>query len=93
MVSIFTGARRRMKGLWSVLSNENNARAIGLLLVGLPVGWAALTYVAERAWPEPEPVVIVRARDFVRGNNGSTGPKHAGGEFIIAQLARIFVAF
>lgn len=61
-----------MKGLWSLLSNENNARAIGLLLVGLPVAWAALTYVVEHVWPDPAAVFIIHARDFVRGNNVNT---------------------
>jgi hypothetical protein len=58
--------------LWRFLANDGNARAVGLFVVGIPALYAALTFLSERVWPEPDLVVVILAKDFLRGSGVNT---------------------
>jgi hypothetical protein len=55
--------------LWKWLKNEDNARALGVLLIGIPAVFAGGTYVLSKVRPSPEDSFLIDARSFWRAEN------------------------
>jgi len=58
--------------LWTWIGDEINARALGVLLVGLPAAFAGITYVTTTLFPAPVDVISIKATDFRRVQNVNT---------------------
>lgn len=63
-----------VRNLWKWLGDESNSRALGIIIIGVPAAFAALTFIYVTLWPIAEPIIIVKASDFWTGENVNIGP-------------------